>query len=551
MRSRAALPGFVLLCLSCASPETGPAAVTPIDPPAVTGSMAPHVVAAGPSVLMTWIEPGAEGHRVRLSRLGADDAWSDPATVAAGPDFFVNWADFPSAGMASSGELMAHWLQKSGAETYAYDVRLARSRDGGATWTPLGILHTDGTRTEHGFVSLVPEGDGVRAFWLDGREMEEEGGPMTLRTALVAETIEGSEILDGMTCECCQTGAAMTSEGPVVAYRDRGEGEIRDIAIVRRAGGGWTRPAIVHDDGWEVPGCPVNGPAIAANGKLVALAWFTAAGNRPRVQVAVSRDAGASFEAPIVLDEEDPIGRVGVALDATGNPIVSWLAGMEEGSAAVRLIRVPIGTRDVSAGDGTPLTLAVTGSARASGFPRMARREEDLIVAWTDTSSLVRAALVRVESVPFVTMAEVRGSASSEGRDAPVEYAANDLDGKRVALSEMRGGPVLLNFWATWCTACREEAPVLARLHEREGLTVVGVSLDDASSLAAVRAFVREHEVPYLNLHDPEDLASRVFRIPVLPLSLLIDAEGRVVWRRDGVILAEDPDLESALLRLR
>ena len=115
----------------------------------------------------------------------------------------------------------------------------------------------------------------------------------------------------------------------------------------------------------------------------------------------------------------------------------------------------------------------------------------------------------------------------------------------------MRGQWVLLNFWATWCAPCREEAPVLAQIHERhggDGLRVVGVSLDDASSLDAVRAFIRENRIPYLNLHDPEDLASRLLSIPVLPVSLLINPEGRIVWRRDGVIQLDDPDLERVLL---
>jgi len=261
--------------LSCAGQEpVERLMVSTVVSPAAAGSMAPNLSVSGEQVLLSWLEPEAGDHLVRFSRLDRGFLWSPAATVARGSDLFVNWADFPSVEMAPGGFLLAHWLQKSGPGTYAYDVRLARSDDGGTTWLALGTAHDDGTPTEHGFVSLLPEGEGIRAFWLDGRDMTPEaaphseghggGGSMTLRTAVIGEGIGESEVLDQRTCECCQTAAAMTSAGPVVVYRDRTEEEVRDISIVRRDGGGWTRPEPVYEDGWVVPGCPVNGPAIAS-----------------------------------------------------------------------------------------------------------------------------------------------------------------------------------------------------------------------------------------------------------------------------------------------
>jgi len=136
---------------------------------------------------------------VRFSRLGDDRIWSAPTAAARGTDFFVDRADFPSVQRATGSDfLIAHWLQKSGAGTYAYDVHLARSEDDGASWHPLGTVHDDGTQTEHGFVSLLPEADGVRVFWLDGLDMKstpaagDHEGSMSLRTAFVAERIGGS-----------------------------------------------------------------------------------------------------------------------------------------------------------------------------------------------------------------------------------------------------------------------------------------------------------------------------------------------------------------------
>jgi hypothetical protein len=247
-----------------------------------------------------------------------------PGPIAAGDDFFANWADLPGVVAAADGSLTAHWLAKTGEETYAYSIFLARSTDGGVSWTPLGRLNDDDTPTEHGFVSYVAADDGVRAFWLDGRAMA-EGGPMSLRTAVITDQVGPDEVLDERVCECCSTDAAMTSTGPVVVARDRSESEIRDISIVRRVDGDWSRAQPIHADAWQIDGCPVNGPEIAADGDLVAVAWFTAAGAEPRVQMAISHDAGASFGRPVLIDGEGPLGRVDVVLDGK-EAVVSWLA---------------------------------------------------------------------------------------------------------------------------------------------------------------------------------------------------------------------------------
>ncbi len=118
----------------------------PIDPPAIPGAMGPSVAAAGGDVLLTWLEPQAGGHRLRFSRL-TGDRWSAPVTIAAGPRFFANWADFPGVIQAPDGALVAHWLETSGEEKYAYGVKLARSTDRGATWAPAGSLHPTGRRS--------------------------------------------------------------------------------------------------------------------------------------------------------------------------------------------------------------------------------------------------------------------------------------------------------------------------------------------------------------------------------------------------------------------
>ncbi len=541
--------------------------------------MGSNLSVAEEGVLLTWIEPtprpGARepSHALRFAIL-REGAWSEPRTIATGEDFFANWADFPSIVRARDGSLLAHWLQKSAPATYAYDVQLARSVDGGVTWARLGPLNDDAKPTEHGFVSLVDEETGVRAFWLDGRDLDggEEGaghggghgsGAMTLRTALVTDTVREGWRLDPSTCECCQTSAAMTSEGPVVVYRDRAEGEIRDISIVRRTAQGWTDPHPVHVDGWEVPGCPVNGPAVAAEGRIVAVAWHTASGGRARVLVAFSGDAGATFGEPIEVDAADPPGRVGVVLDAGGDAIVSWLAAPPEERpqpAASASAEAAVRVRRVSASGAAAETLTVASStrSRSSGFPRMVRAGETLVIAWTESGEVshVRAALLAAADVPAA-----RGAASppraprarawdgKPGSLAP-DYAAPTLDGGRLALADLRGQPVLLNLWATWCAPCRQETPALITLHRRfapRGLRVVGVSVDERAAASSVRDFVAENALPYAILHDADDRASGLFGVPALPGSFLFNRAGVLVWRRLGALRVDDPDLARAM----
>jgi len=396
--------------IESASPHRS-SAVEPLDPPAKPGSMAPNLALEGKTVLLSWLEPPharvkpQEGnYALRLSRL-ENGKWTAPATIAAGKDFFANWADFPSVTAASGGRLLATWAAKSAADTYAYDVKLARSADRGATWTAIGTANDDRTATEHGFVSTIPEGDRIRAFWLDGREMASGGGhgssqgergSMALRTALVGEKAGASTVLDSRVCDCCQTAAAATEDGPVVVYRDRTEREVRDISIVRRGPKGWTAPRPVHQDGWEIGGCPVNGPVIAAAGRRVAVAWYTQAQEKPRVQVAFSKDSGSTFGEPLVLDRAEPLGRVDLVLDGNGDALVAWVAS-EGKAAAIRLRRAtPAGRL------GAPVTVAETTPSRSSGFPRLERSGETLVVAWIEASEpfRLRAATLSASAVP-------------------------------------------------------------------------------------------------------------------------------------------------------
>ena len=122
-----------------------------------------------------------------------------------------------------------------------------------------------------------------------------------------------------------------TNEGALAAYRDRSDKEIRDIHFVTRQQNNWSSPRPVHSDNWEINGCPVNGPSVAAAGRNVVVAWYTGANDSPRVKAAFSNDAGATFGEAVQVDDGETLGRVDALMLPDGTAPVCWLSGNVEG----------------------------------------------------------------------------------------------------------------------------------------------------------------------------------------------------------------------------
>lgn len=368
-----------------ASSANGDLRIQPLQVPAAAGSLAPNLsTGAAGTLVLSWLEQDGGTNRLRYS-VFADGAWSDARTVASGKDWFVNWADFPSVVPLSDSLWAAHWMvnQSSG---YAYDVAIALSQDGGSSWSAPVRPHDDGTPTEHGFVTLFPQDGAFGAIWLDGRNMAQEPETeqamqgMTLRAAtLDADLRIGNEaVIDGLTCDCCQTDVAVTASGAVAVYRDRTAEETRDIYTARLVNGAWEPGQSVAEDGWTIAGCPVNGPVIAADGDRVAIAWFTAADDRPRVRIARSADGGVTFSAPVDVVADQTSGHVGLALLPDDGVAVSWTCDLPNGHHGVCL-RAVSGTDErgpvhVMSGDDEVPSLSV---------PQLARHDGVLVAAWT------------------------------------------------------------------------------------------------------------------------------------------------------------------------
>ncbi|MBX2963890.1 MAG: exo-alpha-sialidase [Cyclobacteriaceae bacterium] len=382
----------VISCDSSRSPE-----VIIIENPAREFSGEPWLFTdAHGKIILSWIEREDTLNFFKLA-VWHNNAWSEPQVIASGSDWFVNWADYPMAISNDQGKFISHFLEKSGEDVFAYDVKVATSPDG-KTWSTPFLLHDDAKQAEHGFVSWIPYDENFFVSWLDGRNtVTADGanhadhghrGMMSLRSAVLnsdGKKLEEWE-LDTRTCDCCQTTSAITSNGPIVIYRDRSDKEIRDISIVRWVDGKWTTPKPVYQDGWEINGCPVNGPRCEAIGNQVAVAWFTLARNEGEVNVVFSADGGETFGDPIRVDRTETIGRVDLVMLEENRALVSWMEGSE-----IKIIEVN------SRGEiGQPVTVAASSSARASGFPQLTKANDGVMAAWTDAETKqIKTALVK------------------------------------------------------------------------------------------------------------------------------------------------------------
>lgn len=357
-------------------------------------------------LVLTWQTRDAAGAALRYALLDANGRELRRGVVAQGSDWFVNWADFPSLVVLDNNDWVTHWLQKSAPDSYAYDLRVTRSTNGGGRWSAPLTPHDDATPTEHGFATLLAVGGArVQLLWLDGRHSlgaatdhaaghADEEGPMSLRGAVldwhdrILEPVE----LDARSCSCCQTDAARIGKRTLVVYRDRSDAEVRDIALVERdAKGIWSPPQIVHADGWKVAACPVNGPAIAANGKSALIAWPTLADGPMSVRY-VLRQGDKNSPMRELEQGTDVSGRVDASAAANGGFAVSWLGSGETGSV-LKLATLDAGGKLLQVRE-----VATLEPGRSTGQPRLMWYRGAHYLTWTESAGAgnTRIAIERI-----------------------------------------------------------------------------------------------------------------------------------------------------------
>lgn len=402
---------------SSESPDAKAASVEAWTPVAQTmalataeDSTAAQLTSNGNQVVVSWIDRSSELPTVRFAEWQGT-GWSSPRTVVASDGLFINSADVPSVMRVDGSTLAAQWLRDTNPEAEAYDLLVSTSRDQGETWSAPAPVHHDGTESQHGFASFfVAPGSAWGLVWLDGRRIDAHAGheTSTARSAarsvaeasaatrddegamdLMSATFDASgrqlteERVDARVCDCCPTSVAVTSSGPLVAFRDRTTDEVRDIGVANLDAGHWSVPRTVHADNWRISACPVNGPAVSAVGDSVAVAWFTAAGGRGRVQAAFSRDAGRTFDAPLLVADQLVRGRVDVVLLPDGSAVVSWVE-VGSGTSQLKLRRVsPRGAQ-------SPVATIAGDQGELLGYPKMERSGPALILAWAENQGFSR-----------------------------------------------------------------------------------------------------------------------------------------------------------------
>ena len=221
---------------------------------------------------------------------------------------------------------------------------------------------------------------------------------MTLRSAVINRANEISEELeiDGQTCSCCQTDMARWADQTLVVYRDRTDEEIRDISVAQRSVTRWGPPKNVHDDGWKIEGCPVNGPAIAVGKETGLVFWPTFIDEQMRLRYVVAESPEALTDGPRVYTPQlpaAPSGRVDAVTWYDGF-LLTWISRARDRPAVEFAVLEKSGRLHLGAPIAEP---ALRG--RSTGFPRAASDGKRGLVVWPEVGNdgmpVIGVALIR------------------------------------------------------------------------------------------------------------------------------------------------------------
>lgn len=389
-----AIIALLLTMMSCTDHLPQENLVSAWSSPAGENSVSPNLsLDLNGMPILSWLKVAQGSVALEYARWRGDE-WSAPIIIASGNNWLVNRADFPSVVQLNESLWAAHWLVMTDPSVFAYDVFISLSRDGGITWEPSFKPHTDGTFTEHGFVSFFTEGDDVGVVWLDGREMEVGHGHkemsepnqgelkgMTIRSAKVAAdgSIFQDQIIDNLVCDCCQTDIAQSNQGPILVFRNRTEKERRDIYFSRMTNSRWSESQPVAIDDWNIAGCPVNGPSVAANGQTTAVAWYTEAKGYGEVKLALSETSHGPFGTAIEVESGDAVlGQVGLAPTQNGGFLVSWMTYTDGTAGQLKLRHF-----EATGVAGQTIIAEKINFTRKAGLPQMVLLGDLAVLSWT------------------------------------------------------------------------------------------------------------------------------------------------------------------------
>jgi cytochrome c biogenesis protein CcmG/thiol:disulfide interchange protein DsbE len=173
---------------------------------------------------------------------------------------------------------------------------------------------------------------------------------------------------------------------------------------------------------------------------------------------------------------------------------------------------------------------------------------ESVLIPRRRAAGLPRAYLAAAAVLPLLLLALLAwrlavmnpASTSLLGAQAP-DFALADLNGNPIRLADLRGRPVIVNFWASWCGPCVEEFPLLQRAldeHRAQGLTVVGIVVQDRSE--AARAFMARMGASWPAVMDPDGGVAGSYGLYAPPESFFIDRDGVIASRQVGQLSQAD-----------
>lgn len=154
----------------------------------------------------------------------------------------------------------------------------------------------------------------------------------------------------------------------------------------------------------------------------------------------------------------------------------------------------------------------------------------------------------------IILAAHSSGSAQiNQDKTAP-DFVLSKMSGKNYQLSENLGqGPILINFWATWCIPCHEEMKKLKKIYEKyheQGLDILAISVDDTKTVSSVPGFINARKYPFTVLLDTNNEVMQLYQANTPPFTVLIDRAGRIVYTHSGYRKGDEIKIEKEITAL-
>ena len=403
---RAAL-GAVLMLGGASAARPVPASGTDPIRLAVEGATNTGVslAASGREVVATWAAsaPGSTDVYAAVSRDDGQTFGSATRVNDVAGDARVSGEQAPRAGVGSGVAVV--WCSKAGTSAR---IRAARSGPGALTFARAITVHPEELPGARGWASLArdPEGN-AHVVWLDGRAADRGAATRSMRQDIFhavwrkdgshEETTVATDV-----CFCCKTAVAVGPEGAVyVAWRHVYPTNLRDIAVARSTDGGKTfsAPVRVSADGWQIAGCPDDGPALAVDETgVLHIAWPTMVGGADRAVKGIfysySADGGRTFAARRRIDEEGTGAAHPQIAAGAGRVAIVW----DEAGATRHAFLREVST-DPKRPGWTPVLGAIRVlSAGPAVYPAIAATTSSLVAAWTETTAA--GSEIRVRRLP-------------------------------------------------------------------------------------------------------------------------------------------------------